>query len=46
MVNSITGSIKDEAYLTPKSMHNLNLLFTESNGKRLNNQKTILNNVK
>ncbi len=43
---SSTGSNKDGEYMTPKSMHNLNLLFTDSNGKKSICQKRLMNNVK
>jgi len=34
---------KQLSYLTPKSIHNLNLLFTQSNGKKSNFQGRIMN---
>jgi hypothetical protein len=37
---------KDIDYMTPKSRHNLNLLFTESNGKKSQTQRRIINHVK
>jgi hypothetical protein len=34
---------KELSYMTPKSIHNLNLLFTQSNGKKPNFQGRIVN---
>lgn len=46
-VHSSSGSNKDGDYMTPKSMHNLNLLFTQSNGKKSQQgPKRIMSNVK
>jgi hypothetical protein len=40
-VPSSTNSSKEMSYMTPKSMHNLNLLFTQSNGKKTQYQRGV-----
>jgi hypothetical protein len=46
LLSSSSSVNKDLDYMTPKSRHNLNLLFTESNGKKSQTQRRIINNVK
>jgi hypothetical protein len=43
ITSSSVSTSKELSYMTPKSMHNLNLLFTQSNGKKSQFQRRIMN---